>query len=56
MSLQAYPGRNYVIDVSTNLAAWTKLMTIYQSGAAVQISDPGATNSPKRFYRAHLAP
>lgn len=39
---------------STNLAAggWTLLVTTNTTSAATIVIDPGATNSPARFYRA----
>jgi len=54
--LSAYPGRNYVVEFSTNLQTWIPLTTITQNMNSMPLSDLGATNSPKRLYRAHLAP
>jgi hypothetical protein len=52
--LTAYTNRNYVIEVSTNLPAWTALTTNFQSNPTIPISD--AAREAGGFYRARLAP
>jgi hypothetical protein len=54
--LSAYPDRQYVIEQSADLDNWTTLTVLIQTNEAAQVTDPHATNSPARFYRAHLAP
>lgn len=57
-SLQATgeTGRNYVLDVATNLRApilWTPVSTNFQSGANLHLTDPQATG-PERYYRMRV--
>jgi hypothetical protein len=35
---------------------WTSLATVTNLHGTVQFTDPAATNTPSRFYRAVLAP
>jgi hypothetical protein len=55
-SVQAYPGRDYVIEYSTNLPVWRPFTSVSQVGAIMQISDTNAIDNARRFYRARLAP
>jgi uncharacterized repeat protein (TIGR02543 family) len=45
-------GAAYRIDGSTDLVQWTPLGTITNTYGTVQFTDPAATNTPHRFYRA----
>ena len=45
-------GCTYVIMASTNLQDWTPVFTNVAQTASVVITDPGATNCSRRFYRA----
>lgn len=46
-------GSNYVIKATTNLMNWSPLSTnTVSAGGWVIITDPAATNMPRRFYRA----
>lgn len=54
--LNAYSNRNYIIEFSTNALSWNYLLTSFQTNDPASISDPAATNSPMRIYRARLAP
>jgi Putative Ig domain len=47
-------GILWLIDVSTNLSDWTLLTNATVSNNLAQVSDPAATNYPRRFYRAVL--
>ena len=43
---------NFQAQVSTNLIDWSTLPTpLLLTNGAIQLVDPGATNSPDRFYR-----
>jgi hypothetical protein len=51
--LQAGGGTGtYTVEVSTNLIDWTTLTTVNYTNGPTPFSDPGATNSRQRFYRA----
>lgn len=54
--LNAYSNRNYVVESSDILPAWTFLKTVFQTNETGFVLDAAATNSPHRFYRARLAP
>jgi hypothetical protein len=54
--LSAYPNRLYVVEQSADLTHWTALTVSPQTNEVVRVTDTRATNSPVRFYRAHLAP
>ncbi len=41
----------YVLEASTNLVNWTKLMARTSVGGTTNYTDTGATNYTKRFYR-----
>jgi hypothetical protein len=41
----------YILEGSTNLVNWTKLMARTSAGATAQYTDTHATNYTKRFYR-----
>jgi mono/diheme cytochrome c family protein len=49
-------GPDYTVQVSTNLLDWTALWTTNPPALPFQISDPGASNYPQRFYRVLLGP
>jgi hypothetical protein len=55
-TLHAYTNRNYVIEASTNAAAWTDWKTVAQAVESSLVTDATATNSAHRLYRARLAP
>jgi hypothetical protein len=44
------------IDISSNLAGWSPLVTFSNSYGVSQYTDLSATNVPRRFYRAFLLP
>ena len=52
----AVSNEMYVIEVSTNLINWTTSSTIRYTNSSTPFTDPAATNSPKRFYRARVSP
>ncbi len=54
--LNAYTNRNYIIEFSTNTFDWTYLRSSFQTNDPALVSDPAATNSLIRLYRARLAP
>jgi hypothetical protein len=41
----------YILEGSTNLVNWTKLMARTSAGATAQYTDTRATNYTRRFYR-----
>ena len=47
-------GESYVLQDSTNLGAWTPVLT--NSATLYDFTDSAATNYDLRFYRAVLAP
>jgi sugar lactone lactonase YvrE len=49
-------GRQCVIDVSSNLTAWTQLTNFTTISSTNAVLDQGAASQQKRFYRAHFAP
>jgi hypothetical protein len=54
LTLSAAPGLAYRIDYRTNLttAAWTPLVELSLTTSPFPFTDPAASNSPARFYRA----
>jgi hypothetical protein len=55
LQLTGEPGRNYLVQFSTNLTHWSELTTTNLPAAAAQIVDPQAAQAPARFYRTLLA-
>ena len=55
-TLHAYTNRNWVIESSTNAAAWNFLKTVSQAAESSLVADLTATNSAHRLYRARLTP
>jgi len=49
-------GSNALIQASTDLQAWTPLLTNSLTRGSVNFTDSLATNFPRRFYRALLLP
>jgi hypothetical protein len=47
-------GSRYILEASTNLVTWTKLMARTSAGSTAQFTDTGATNYTRRFYRLQL--
>ncbi|HWI57952.1 MAG TPA: immunoglobulin domain-containing protein, partial [Bacillota bacterium] len=47
-------GRAVVVEGSTNLLNWYPLVTNSFTAGALHFGDPGASNSPSRFYRTRL--
>jgi hypothetical protein len=54
LSLSGDLARAYRFQVSTNFETWEVLETITNTIGRVQFTDPAATNSAARFYRAEL--
>ncbi len=52
LGLTGTPGRTYITEASTNLIAWTPIVTNLLTGAATNVADGGFTGHPTRFYRA----
>ena len=44
-------GARYLLEASTNLVTWTKLMARTSAGGTAQFTDTRATNYTRRFYR-----
>jgi len=49
-------GPDYIIQDSTNLAAWANLFTTNSPALPFTWTDANSTYSPQRFYRLQLAP
>jgi len=47
-------GARYILEASTNLVNWTKLMAKTSVGATTNYTDTRATNYPSRFYRLQV--
>ncbi len=52
LQLSGPAGKSFVFQASTNLTNWISLSTNYSPSNTFLFVDPGATNFPKRFYRA----
>jgi hypothetical protein len=51
LELSGVAGNNYVLQTSTNLIDWTPLATNMATTNLFYLTDPGASNYPRRFYR-----
>jgi hypothetical protein len=49
-------GERYAIEVSADLHSWSQLWMFTNAQSSAVLTDPTATNSPSRFYRALLLP
>jgi len=47
-------GARYILEASTNLVTWTKLLARTSTGVATNYTDLRATNYPSRFYRLQV--
>ncbi len=56
LQVQGDIGRNYEIEVSTDLMNWISWTNQSNSSGAICITDWSATNFPQRFYRVRLVP
>ena len=54
MDLSAQAGRNYEIQASGNLTAWTTLTSITTTNDVTMLRDAAATNFTQRFYRVGI--
>lgn len=52
MALRGQAQISYRVQISTNLVDWLDLTNFTAAGVLTLISDPEATNSQRRFYRA----
>lgn len=52
LSFAAEAGARYLIEVSDDLTAWTKLDDAVAADGAVSVADPAAAGKKQRFYRA----
>jgi len=50
--LEASPGLNGHIQVSTNLVDWLTLTNFHATNLLMNFRDQGAVSQPERFYRA----
>ena len=51
--LNGQTGSECVIQASSDLVTWSAILTnIIPDSGSIQITDPGATNQNRRFYRA----
>ncbi|HEX4265646.1 MAG TPA: chitobiase/beta-hexosaminidase C-terminal domain-containing protein [Verrucomicrobiae bacterium] len=51
MGFSGVAGNSYVLLTSTNLLDWTPLITNTATTNLFYLTDPGASNYPRRFYR-----
>lgn len=56
MTVSGSAGLDYILAGSSNLAAWTAIMTASNATPPVTLFDAAATNLPRRFYRIQLGP
>jgi bacillolysin len=56
MKLDVPESGTFRVEVSTNLVNWISLGTLQTIEGQINFSDLGATNSPRRFYRAVKLP
>jgi hypothetical protein len=47
-------GARYILEASTNLVTWTKLMARTSAGVTTNYTDTRATNYTRRFYRLQV--
>jgi hypothetical protein len=52
LTLTGFSSEVYSIEASTNLIAWQPLVTLTNLSGTLKFVDAGATNLPRRFYRA----
>ncbi len=52
LQLMGVPGSNYILQSSTDLITWLPLSTNAAGSAPILFTDPTATNSGRKFYRA----
>ncbi|MHB8521016.1 MAG: WD40/YVTN/BNR-like repeat-containing protein [Limisphaerales bacterium] len=52
LTVTGLPGQDYVIQGSPNLKDWVLLANVTATNSTPQFSDPAATSSGHRFYRA----
>jgi hypothetical protein len=52
LSLQGAVGSNYLIEASTDLTSWTPILYFPTTNSLFYFTDPTATNSNMKFYRA----
>ena len=55
-ALSAYTNRNYVIESSTNFAAWQTFRTVFATQAVTTITDTNRATTPTRYFKARLGP
>jgi hypothetical protein len=56
VTLEGISGRNYAIDVSTNLMNWAHLTTWTNFTGSALYLDTAASLNGNRFYRGRLVP
>ncbi len=47
-------GARYIVEASTNLVTWTKLVVKTSAGGSAQFTDTRSTNYTKRYYRVQV--
>jgi len=56
LTIPGQVGRTYVIEASTNLQSWVPLTAVVNVNGRLEVVDPYAKKSSRRFYRAILVP
>jgi hypothetical protein len=54
LQLTGAAGYNYMVESSTNLMDWKPQVLVVNTNGTVYFTDPAATNSGSRFYRAMM--
>lgn len=52
LRLSGAQGKNYAIEITTNLVNWIELTRFNNVSGTIEFTDPPAENRPQRFYRA----
>jgi hypothetical protein len=56
MHVSGTAGQNYTLQSSTNLFNWTSIITLSAPSSSFDLTDPGAVNGVRGFYRILVGP
>ena len=51
-TLNGVAGLTYIVEQTEDLESWFLLEEVTLASSSATVTDPGAANSPRRFYRA----